>query len=245
MNRRNCMSVLKGCLLATGLLTAAGSASGTVINIDFNAGVDDFGISQGDLRFFGTDGFQVIFTDDDSNGPSGGDADGVHINNINFGNDKVGDPTDFVLGAFNSFSGANNLHSSGIVANFNQGATLVSFDDTDNDGTVKALFAFDETGTLIAQSAFASQIPVIVEAPTTGIHAGKKIFSVEFDTLAGTAGGSDDGTVFTIDNFHAEGVDPDNEIELPGFDPVPEPGTLALFGFGLAGLVFARRRKTK
>ena len=75
-----------------------------------------------------------------------------NITNINHGNIKVGHPTDFVLGTFNSFSGSNNFHSSGIVALFNQGVESVSFLDTDNDWTPKSLFAFDELGTLIYQS---------------------------------------------------------------------------------------------
>ena len=36
--------------------------------------------------------------------------------------------------------------------------------------------------------------------------SGKLIFAVEFDTKAGTSGGSYDGTFFTIDNFKVEGV---------------------------------------
>ena len=98
-----------------------------------------------------------------------------------------------------------NLHSSGIVARFNQGAQVVSFDDTDDDGTLKALFAFDAAGTLIGQSVFASQ--TTVEVQSVRDCGGQLIYSVEFDTLAGPAGGASDGTVFTIDNFHAAGLD--------------------------------------
>lgn len=226
---RWCVTTLLLCVLGIQVQAAE-------ITIDFNSGVDIFGNSQGDLYFTGTDGFQVIFTDDNSNGPFGGDANGVHITNQNHGNIKVGSTTDFVLAAFNDpWDSSRNYHSSGVVATFNQGATLVSFDDTDDDGTLKALFAYNEFGTLIGQSAFASQIPVIVDTSMTG---GALIYRVEFDTAPGTAGGSLDGTYFTIDNFHVEGVSSDNEIDI-GF-PVPTPGALVLLSFGLLGLGIRR-----
>lgn len=192
-------------------------ATGGTIDINFNTGVDIHGKSQGILEFHGDGGFVVYFTDDESNGSFGGQAQGVHITNTNYGNIKVGSTTDKVLGAYNGFVSGNNYHSSGIVAVFNQGATLVSFDDTDDDGTLKALFAFDENGVLIGQSAFQSQKTVVVDTVMTG---GKLIYSVEFDTLAGPAGGSSDGIYFTIDNFHVEGVDPSTAI------PLEPPSTL-------------------
>ena len=40
-----------------------------------------------------------------------------------------------------------------------------------------------------------------------------------------------------------EGVLIDNVVLEGDLIPVPEPGSLALFGLGLAGLGFARRRK--
>ena len=64
----------------------------TLIDLDFNSDLN----SQGDLAFDGAGTFQVVFTDDNSSGSPGGDADGVHVNNINFGNIKAGSPTDFV-----------------------------------------------------------------------------------------------------------------------------------------------------
>jgi hypothetical protein len=232
--------LLRSLIVTVFTLTLGTQAQAGVIDIDFNPGsgqnFDFYGNSSGDLFFTGTDGFQVIFTDDNSNGAAGGDANGVRITNQNHGNIKVGSSTDFVLGANNTFISGGNYHSSGIIATFNQGATLVSFDDTDNDGTLKALFAFDEFGALIGQSAFASQVPVIVDTTMTG---GALIYSVEFDTAPGTAGGSNDGTVFTIDNFHVEGVSPDNSIGQ--LFPVPAPGALALLGMGLIGLGWRRR----
>lgn len=231
------LSTLVASAVALGSVTAHAGAITIDFNVDSGNNTDIFGNSSGDLYFTGSDGFQVIFTDDNSSGGSGGNANGVRISNQNFGNIKVGDSNDFVLGANNSFhSSGNNFHSSGIVATFNQGATLVSFDDTDNDGTQKALFAFDENGNLIGQSAFASQTTVVVDTSLTG---GALIYKVEFDTLPGTAGGSFDGTVFTIDNFHVEGVSPDNQIDI-GF-PVPAPGALFILGAGLLGLGLRRR----
>jgi len=58
---------------------------------------------------------------------------------------------------------------------------------------------------LIGQSVHASQTTVIVDSARD--CGGQLIYSVEFDTLPGTAGGASDGTVFTIDNFHASSVD--------------------------------------
>ncbi|MCK4627042.1 MAG: hypothetical protein KAV00_17145, partial [Phycisphaerae bacterium] len=176
--------------------------AGVLIDLDFNSGVDSLGNSQGDLVFNGSGAFQVTFTDDDSSGSNGGNAGGVHISNINYGNIKVG-TGDLVLGAFNSFDGPNNYHSSGIVAHFSHGVELVQLDDTDDDGTLKTLFAFDEGGALIGQTAAGSQITFQIDISMTG---GTLIHSVEFDTQAGSAGGSYDGTVFTIDNFHVEGA---------------------------------------
>ena len=218
------------------------------INIDFNSGVDSDGNSEGNLHFEGTNGFHVIFTDDNSNGSSGGDANGVHITNYNYGNIKVGQD-DYVLGALNSWANAtNNYHSSGIIATFNQGARLVSFDDTDNDGTTKALFAYDEFDNLIGQSPFRSQVPVVVDTSMTG---GKLIYKVEFDTAAGTAGGSNDGTVFTIDNFYAE-TDPTEVANPPGIEDldgfedtnfaVPEPATYTLFLAAIIGFALKYKK---
>ena len=200
----------------------------TLIDLNFNSGVDDNGVAQGDLSFSGAGIFKLLFTDDNSNGSSGGDADGVHINNINFGNIKVGSQTDFVLGAFNAMSGDNNLHSSGIVAMFNQGVESVSLFDTDNDATLKTLFAFDENGLLIGQTAAATQTTFLIDTSmTTG---GILIHSVEFDTLPGTAGGSSDGTVFTIDDFRVEGT------------AIPEPISFGFLCLGSIGFIALRRR---
>ena len=206
------MKALRALCVASLLCATLPAWAQGVIDIDFNSGVDSLGNSQGVLEFHGTDGFVVYITDDDSTG-TGGDADGVHITNIGYGNIKAGSGTDFVLGAYNTFNNGLNYHTSGIVASFNQGATLVSFDDTDDDGTVKALFAYDQFGNLIGQSPFASQVPVVVDTTMTG---GALIYSVEFDTAAGTAGGANDGTYFTIDNFHAEIQIPDCENSILG-----------------------------
>ena len=230
----------KGLIFLFALLIAAGNIyASNIINIDFNSGVDSYGNSTGVLHFIGTNGFNVYFTDDDSNGSYGGDANGVHITNQNAGNIKVGSSTDLVLGAYNNYySSSNNYHSSGIIATFNQGATKVSFDDTDDDGTLKALFAYDQYNNLIGQSVYASQQPVVVDTSMTG---GVLIYKVEFDTLPGTSGGSYDGTYFTIDNFYAE-ADPTQVAPPPGIT-LPEPGTYMLLLLGLAGIIWKRKRQ--
>ncbi len=171
----------------------------TLIDLDFNSGVDSLGNSQGELLFYGGCGLEVVFTDDDSDG-SHGQADGVHINNVGYGNIKAG-TDDLVIGAYNNFYQSYNYHSSGIVARFNRGVHLVRLDDTDDDTTLKTLFAFDENGTLIGQTSPGSQQTFQIDTNMTG---GKFIYSVEFDSAAGTAGGASDGIVFTIDNFHVE-----------------------------------------
>jgi len=174
----------------------------TLIDIDFNSGTDSFVISQGTLIFNGENGFQVSFTDDESAGSYGGNADGVHITNENYGNIKVG-TSDLVLGAFNTYNGSQNYHSSGIVAVFNRGVELVRFLDTDDDGTTKTLYAFDANGELIGQTAASSQIIFQIDTSMTG---GELIHKIEFDTEPGIAGGSFDGTYFTIDDFYVEGA---------------------------------------
>lgn len=57
---------------------------------------------------------------------------------------------------------------------------------------------------------------------------------MEFDTEAGTVGNAFDGTYFTIDDFHAEGVDPTTQI-----------ATMLLLGTGLISLAGFRRNKFK
>ena len=192
--------------LVNGFFTTAESRARQLIYLSFNSKTDSFEREQGDLVFRGEGNFRVLFTDDDSSGSSGGNADGVHITNQNYGNSKVGSTTDFVLGAYNSRpSSSTNYHSSGIVTRFSHGVTKVGFLCTDDDGTKKTLFAFDEIGNQIGRTAAGSQIPFSINTTSTG---GKLIYSVEFDTKAGTAGGSTDGTVFTLDNFYAEGQVP-------------------------------------
>jgi len=181
---------------------SAGKCKKDVLLIDFNAGVDSFGNSAGELVFNGPNGFQVRFTDDESSGSDGGNANGVHISNLNYGNIRVG-TSNLVLGAQNDFlsGGTINRHSSGIVGNFSQGAQRVSFFDTDDDTTQKSLFAFDALGNLIGQTAPGSRQTFSIDSSMTG---GRLIYSIEFDTQPGTAGGSFDGTYFTIDDFQVE-----------------------------------------
>ncbi|PNY36622.1 hypothetical protein C2E31_12300 [Rhodopirellula baltica] len=207
------------------------------LQLDFNSQLDDAGNNQGDLVFNGPRDFQVTFTDDDSAGATGGDADGVHLTNSNFGNIKVGDQNDFVIGAFNTSSGLDNYHTSGIVAQFNRGVDAVSFDDTDDDTTLKRLYAFDAAGNLIGQTAEDSQVRFSIDMNDTG---GKQIHSIEFDTLPGTEGGSNDGTYFTLDNFEVSYRSADAPLPIVAGDgvsidlyngigggPAPTPATIA------------------
>lgn len=218
--------VLCGAMLAAALALAAAPAAAVTLDIDFNSGLDnDAGSSP--LVYAGPGGFLVMFTDDESNG-TGGNAEGVHVTNQGYGNSKAGSPTDFVLGAFNSASGSNNTHTSGIVAGFSQGVTSAGLFDSDDDATFKTLFAFDELGSLIGQTAPGYQTTFAIDTSMTG---GQLIHSVEFDTQAGTAGGSFDGTYFTLDDFT---VTYDAAV-------VPEPGGLGIVG--LAMLATRRRRR--
>ena len=226
---------LLGVSIVWGLAPCLNVQAATLLDLDFNSGVDSLGNSQGDLVFNGLNGFQVTFTDDNSSGSLGGNADGVHITNLGAGNIKVGSPSDLVLGAFNTpLDASRNYHSSGIVARFNQGVELVSFLDTDDDRTTKTLFAFDENGTLIGQTLAATQVPFSIDTSMTG---GNLIHSIEFDTRSGSAGGSLDGTVFTIDNFHVEGTP---------IASTPEPSTLLGLGtLALAGGTLLRRQRKR
>mgnify|MGYP001016942226 CR=1 FL=1 len=208
-----------------------------IISINFNSGVDSHGNSNGLLHFTGSNGFEVYFTDDDSNGSYGGNANGVHISNQNYGNAKVG-TSDLVLGAYNSYNGSYNYHSSGIIASFNQGARKVSFDDTDDDSTVKALFAYDQYNNLIGQSPFASRTTVVIDTTMTN---GALIYKVEFDTAAGTAGGSYDGTYFTIDNFYAEAYV--EQVAAPPGINVPELSTWFMILPVFFALIFKKMKK--
>ena len=220
------MRTLSVCTILVVSLIVGGASGATLIDLDFNSGVDALGNSQGDLIFNGIDGFQMTLTDDDSNGGRGGDADGVHISNKHYANAKVGS-SDLVVGAYNDWIGADNYHSSGIVAKFNKGVDLVRLFDTDNDATTKTLYAFDQAGTLIGQTAAGSKITFTISVADTD---NVPIWSVEFDTLPGSLGGSLDGTYFTMDDFYVEG-------------PVaPEPATLSLLALGGVALV---RRKRK
>ncbi len=77
-------------LVALGLwsLAIGQQAYATSLDLNFNSGIDSNGNSQGNLVFDGPNGFQVVFTDDGSNGVWGGKANGVHITNLNYGNIK-------------------------------------------------------------------------------------------------------------------------------------------------------------
>jgi hypothetical protein len=126
-----------------GLAVVSSGAQAMSILIDFNDPSTlgtTLNAAGSDLIATGPGSFSITFTDDKS-----GSANGVHVTNQNPGNVKVGSGSDFVLGATDGF------HSSGIVAQFSQGVTSVSFFDSDDDLTGKTLFAFDQFGSLIGQ----------------------------------------------------------------------------------------------
>jgi hypothetical protein len=208
------------------VLGCASAASALEIQIDFDAGVDSFGAASGELVFAGPAGLTVTFTDDGS-----GDAGGVRITDEDPGNVQDGSG-DLVLGSLNAPSAAfTAFHVSGIVASFSRGVEAVSFSDTDDDATPKTLFAFDAGGALIGQTAPGAQIPFSIDTSQTG---GKLIHRIEFDNGVGTAGGANNGTAFTIDDFQAT-------------YSVPEPSrALLLVAAGLlAGLARGRRASAR
>ena len=228
MIRHSLVSSFTLVFLQLTLLVSVNQAS--VLNtlfIDFNNGLDDEGKSSGDLNFFSGDGFSVTFTDDNSAGTV--PAYGTEITNTNPGNIKVGSGSDFVLGTLDP----NATHSSGIVALFSHGAESVSFFDSDDDSTLKSLYAFDEFGTLIGQTSPSSRTTFLIDTTATG---GTPIRSIEFDTAPGTVGGFSDGTVFTIDDFGVEFS-----------SPIPEsssaPLSFGLFVFLCAAIHARSRRK--
>ncbi len=105
--------------------------------------------------------------------------------------------------------GSDSHNSAGIVARFTDDITVtrVSLRDVDDDGTVKTLYAFDADGNVIASdeshgtSDSRAPLPLIQVAPVDADGNPLRIHAVEFDTQPGDAGGSQDGTYFTIDDL--------------------------------------------
>ena len=187
--------------------------------IDINFDEPDTKVVEGTLRYYGEHGFAVYFTDDKS-----GSANGVEITSQQSGNCVAANNCEGaqasaggnVLGANDRPGSGTDPHTSGIIAVFNQGATRVSFMDMDDDWTTKSVFAYDENGVFIGQSQPRSKQEVYID---TSMTSGKLIYSLEFDTKQGTSGGAKDGTVFTIDNFHAEGLCEHTQVSTNGLIP--------------------------
>jgi hypothetical protein len=199
-----------------------------LIRLTFNSGLDSFNKSEGNLLFHGRDfsgvvGFNLTISDDMSSDPIFGTAAGVHISSLGCGNIQAG-TSDLVVGALNEFVLPYwNDHRSGMVITFNTGVDYVQFDDTDDDLSPKVLYAYGQTGTLIGQTEPQAQQTFVV---TTAMTCGVRIWSVEFDTANGTAGGVTVDTCFTLDNLIVRGeLDSIDEVSwyTGCHDPEPWP----------------------
>ena len=102
-------------------------------------------------------------------------------------------------------------------------------------------------GCVLLTSAPASAVPfqLLLERDTDA-DAGAEVFLVTYDSFADLLSNDFSASSFSQlninSNFSAGGL---AAVVPEGVDPVtvPEPTTLAIFGLGLAGLCFARRRK--
>ena len=84
-------SVLVVCFVFGGLAPAPmARAVENTFEVDFNEGEDVNERVEGTLEFHGPDGFIVKFKDDGTDGSSGGTADGTHITDVGYGNNKAG-----------------------------------------------------------------------------------------------------------------------------------------------------------
>ena len=166
--------------------------------LSFDNVTDFTGKTEGVLEFVDENSFKVVLDDDNSSGSFGGQANGVHITNLDYGNSKDGHSTDFVIGAFNSSQSGKNFHSSGIVGSFSKGVHFLSIEDTDDDNTNKILFALDKEGNVIGQTQPFTRTFGVLSSETLDDEL---IYGFEFDTLSGSDGGSNDDTFFTIDNL--------------------------------------------
>ena len=132
-----------------------------------------------------------------------------------------GDPLAFTF-PITSVSATNILHSGGI--SLTEGDTVLELLDFDIDLTQLIVF-----GTAILNG-------------TTNLGS-VPLFTVDGSTLAltltGDAAGALNSVFGAVDPAFTAGL----SVGTASFTAVPEPGSLALLGLGLAGLAFSRRRK--
>jgi hypothetical protein len=99
---------------------------------------------------------------------------------------------------------------------------------------------------MLTSPASASPFTIMFER-TTDAGAGEELAFVTFanfaDLLAGSSSGSSFSQIDVASTFNTTGLASEWQMNGGGNGTVPESGTLALLGLGLAALVASRRRK--
>jgi PEP-CTERM motif len=235
------MRKLLGPMMAAALSVAASSVQATLF--DFKAAADgsygESAWSQFDLSTFGSDGVNVKIT-----GTKDGSDAFVYLDS-----DKAGMG---VCGSLNS-SGTANLGKQLAKS----GANLCSQSDDDNVTSGEKLnFAFNESvaidkiwfnnnhdGDLSLMGDFITIFGVDFMFVATDLSRGNDAMYVPVTPIIFAAG--DNGEIAFYSGVPTLSAANGEEFYLSAIDinRVPEPGTLALLGFAIAGLGFARSRK--